>query len=62
MRCYICNTALEPNEIKINKLSNDFDPCGTCKNEVRSIVNSYDSEYDKKLGILFELDKYYRES
>jgi hypothetical protein len=44
MRCHICNTRLESNEIKRNKDTNKYEPCRTC---IEISERTYSSDFEE---------------
>ena len=37
MRCYICDSALSDEEVQFNRVHDDWDPCGTCKQVIKDV-------------------------
>lgn len=44
MRCRICNTLLQENEIKWNHDHEDWEPCGTCLAIIEEVFEPLDEE------------------
>jgi cytidine deaminase len=57
MRCHICNSVLEENEIKWNKDHEDYDPCGVCLDIINEVFEPLDEEtIHKQLELELEGD------
>lgn len=37
MRCFICDAVLADDEVHFNRVHDDYDPCGTCKQVIREV-------------------------
>lgn len=35
MRCYICDAGLADEDVRFNRLHQDYDPCGTCREIIK---------------------------
>lgn len=44
MRCFICDSVLNDNEIKVNPEHKDFDPCGKCLEIIEEVFEPLDEE------------------
>lgn len=63
MRCYICDRALDDENVQYNQDHQDFDPCPTCLTVIEDLVAGYgdrpavdtDEEFDPVLEGLFPL-------
>lgn len=52
MRCYICNAVI--NEPSWNKDHGDYDPCGTCQNEINEVLAQFNLDDEE---VLHELEE-----
>jgi hypothetical protein len=51
MRCFICDAGLGDDDVRFNRLHQDYDPCGTCKEVIRDAVNeALDPDNAEDLG------------
>lgn len=51
MRCNICDERLEPNEIRINRNTGKFDPCGVCLTVSKETLKGYNADDPTEGGV-----------
>ena len=50
MRCNICDERLEPQEIKLNPVTDKFEPCNTCLTISKATLKGYDLNEEEQLS------------
>lgn len=52
MRCFICDTPLSPDEVKLHPKMKKWEPCGECLEKINEVFEPYDElEIDRQIAL-----------